>query len=68
MAEADLPALAEQVRALRSEDDYRSLLDRYGVRRTAPDFWSFSDKIMAAHQRANPVENGLLDYNRLENR
>jgi len=68
VAEADLPALAEQVRALRSEDDYRSLLDRYGVRRTAPDFWSFSDKIMAAHQQANPVENGLLDYNRLENR
>lgn len=66
--EKDLPTLVGQIRGLYDEAGYRKLLDRYGVRRTAPDFWAFSDKIMAAHQQADPIENGLLDYNRLENR
>lgn len=64
----ELPELARLVNELTDEASYTELMDRYGVRRTATDFWSHSDKIMTAHQQIDPVNNALLDYNRLENR
>ena len=63
-----LRVLVNRIVHLSSEDSYRSLVDRFGVRRTSPEFWSHSDKVLKAHHAANPLENGLLDYNRLENR
>ena len=66
--EEELPALVEQVSKLSDEASYQTIMDRYGVRRTAPDFWQYSDKLMVDHHISNPVENGLLDYNRLDNR
>jgi len=64
----ELPALAAAIAKLGSEADYRALLDRYGVRRTSPRFWSLSDELHAKHRAAQPIAAGLLDYNRLENR
>jgi hypothetical protein len=66
--EQDLPALVEQIGRLSDATAYQALMDRFGVRRTAADFWQHSDKVMAAHHAAAPIDNGLLDYNRLENR
>ena len=43
-------------------------MERYGVRRTSREFWRHSDEVIAAHHAAGPIANGLLDYNRLENR
>ena len=63
-----LPVLAYHLERLSSEDRYRSLVNRFGVRRTSPIFWQHSDKVLEAHYAANPLENGLLDYNRIENR
>jgi hypothetical protein len=63
-----LRVLVNRIVHLSSEDSYQSLIDRFGVRRTSPEFWSHSDKVLKAHHAANPLENGLLDYNRLENR
>jgi Fatty acid cis/trans isomerase (CTI) len=65
---ADLPALAAAIRGLGSEDDYRKLADRFAVRRTEPGFWAVSDAMVDAHARTTPLEAGLFDYNRLENR
>ena len=64
----DLPALVAQIGNLTDDASYQALMDRFGVRRSSPDFWQHSDKIMAAHQGAAPIDNALLDYNRLENR
>jgi hypothetical protein len=66
--EDDLEALVDAVATLTDEDAYARLMDRFGVRRTSPEFWSHSDRVMAAHHAADPVAHGLLDYNRLENR
>ncbi|GAL18322.1 fatty acid cis/trans isomerase [Vibrio maritimus] len=44
------------------------LLDNYAVRRTSKDFWGFSDQVHEFYQRTQPIEFGLLDYNRFENR
>jgi len=53
---------------LSDEASYGSLMNRYGVRRTAEGFWSYSDKVMQAHHETDPLNNALLDYSRLENR
>ncbi len=66
--QAELPRLAAQLQNLKDETGYRQLLDRFGVRRTHPGFWAFSDQLHAAWWQAQPLESGWLDYNRLENR
>ncbi len=64
----ELPDLARRVAALSSEADYRDLADRYVIRRTDPAFWAASDALQDAYRRVAPMEAGLLDYGRLENR
>jgi hypothetical protein len=64
----DLPGLRNAIAGLASEADYRALADRYAIRRTRPDFWEHSDALQEAHAAWAPVEAGLFDYNRLENR
>ncbi|ACE83915.1 fatty acid cis/trans isomerase [Cellvibrio japonicus] len=66
--ETDLPGFVSQLEAISSEEDYRRLLDKYGVRRTSADFWRFSDRLHERYRQQQPEEYGLLDYNRLENR
>ena len=65
---ADLPALTAAIRGLASEGDYRKLADRFAVRRTDPAFWAASDAMNDAYAQSMPLEAGLFDYNRLENR
>ncbi|MDE3019117.1 MAG: fatty acid cis/trans isomerase, partial [Nitrospirota bacterium] len=65
---AKLPEFTAAIAALGSEEDYRKFVERFGVRRTSPDFWPHSDQLHQAYRRAAPIESGLFDYNRLENR
>jgi len=66
--ESDVTAFVSAVAGLQTEDDYARLLDTYGIRRTNPEFWSNSDMFHLAYRRQYPLESGVLDYNRLENR
>lgn len=66
--EADLGLFADRISSMRTEDDYTQLLDDYGVRRTSAKFWQQSDAFHAAFEQLAPVEYGLFDYHRLENR
>jgi len=66
--ESQLPELANGIFGLQSEADYRSLVSRFGVRRNDPRFWQLSDRIAARYRETVPLEAGILDYNRLENR
>ena len=68
VSERELPALEAAIRGLASEADYRALADRFAIRRTSPAFWAASDALHEAYRAAAPLEAGLLDYNRLENR
>ena len=56
------------ISSLSNEDDYEALMDQFGVRRTNPDFWQYSDALHRAFEQQEPLDYGLLDYNRLENR
>jgi hypothetical protein len=62
--EQELAQFARDVRALSSEDDFRALRERYGVRRNVGWFWRLSDKLHAIYQRQDPIKYGVLDYNR----
>jgi Fatty acid cis/trans isomerase (CTI) len=67
-SEADLPALRTAIAGMASEADYRKLADRFAVRRTNAQFWATSDALHDAYGAWAPLEAGLFDYNRLQNR
>ena len=55
--------------SMRSEKDYANLVTDYGVRRTnVPLFWPLSDRLNAQYKEDQPIEAGLFDLNRYENR
>jgi hypothetical protein len=66
--QADLAALTAGIGTLASEADYRALADRFVIRRTSPAFWAASDALAGAYKQWSPLEAGLFDYNRLDNR
>ena len=66
--ESTLEDFVSTVEGLSNEEDYQALLSRFGVTRSDPDFWTHSDAMQMAYQKESPIEAGLFDYNRLENR
>lgn len=68
LSRKDLPEFTRRVAQLGSEADYRALVERFGVRRTSRDFWALSDTLNADYRRSEPIEAGILDLNRYENR
>lgn len=66
--EAEIPQLVSMLQTIETEDDYVALLDKFAVRRSSSDFWPFSDRVHQWYQQNQPIEFGLLDYNRFENR
>jgi hypothetical protein len=64
----ELPALRAALAGLASEADYRKFADRFAMRRTNPQFWATSDALHDAYLKWAPLEAGLFDYNRLQNR
>lgn len=63
----DLALFAEAVSQLQNPSDLTTLVDRFGVRRTDPRFWTISDAIHEKLRVDHPVEFGALDFSRLEN-
>lgn len=53
---------------IRTHDDYKKFVDKYGVRRTNPAFWQLADWFQDAFARHKPVLSGLFDLNRYHNR
>jgi hypothetical protein len=63
-----LEQFVNQMSSLEDEDDYEKLLDQFGIRRTDQNFWQHSDELHEWFEKNQPLQSGLLDYNRLENR
>ncbi|MEZ9445623.1 fatty acid cis/trans isomerase [Vibrio sp. 10N.222.54.F12] len=68
LTERDIPTLVKALQSLDTEKDYVALLDKFAVRRSSPEFWPFSDRVHRWYKQDQPIEFGLLDYNRFENR
>ncbi|MBT9100176.1 fatty acid cis/trans isomerase [Methylovulum psychrotolerans] len=63
-----LPDLINTIQHLNSEDSYTDLSARFAIRRTNPQFWPHTDLLHAAYRKSFPIEAGLFDFNRFENR
>lgn len=63
-----LPDLVADLNNMEDEEDYRRFADHYGVRRTNSSFWHHSDQVHNEFFKQDPLNAGLLDFNRLENR
>ena len=66
--ERELGSFITALRALQSEADYAAMLDKWGVRRTRKDFWVFSDWLHEWYRKHQPLQAGVIDLNRFENR
>jgi len=65
---AKLTEFTGTVQGLSSESDYQMLADHFGIRRTNPAFWTYSDALQDAYAHLTTGGAALLDYNRFENR
>lgn len=65
---SELDDFVDRITGLADEQGYRQLMQRYGIRRTNGQFWAHSDRIHQLYREIDPVNYGLLDYSRLENR
>ncbi|MEZ8100778.1 fatty acid cis/trans isomerase [Vibrio bivalvicida] len=68
LQEHQVPKLVEMLKNISSEEDYVKLLDTFAIRRSSDKFWPFSDRVHTWYKADQPIEFGLLDYNRFENR
>jgi len=66
--EDQLAEFVDDIGQLKTKIDYERLLDKFGIRRTNQNFWTYSDWVHAKYKKLDPIRAGLLDYNRFENR
>ena len=62
--------VAEFVAALEQARDtaaFENVVERWGIRRTHPEFWRYFHDMSAYIQQTEPLEAGVLDMNRYEN-
>ncbi len=57
-----------EMSALKTKAEYFAFKSRYGVRRTDKRLWPFSDQVHRIYRNSDPIESGILDFNRLEDR
>lgn len=51
----------------RNQPAFERVVERWGIRRTHPEFWRYFHDMAAYIQQTEPVEAGVLDMNRYEN-
>ncbi len=68
VALSEVDAFARHCATIRSHEDYKRFVDKYGVRRTNPAFWELADWFQDEYARNRPVMSGLFDLNRYQNR
>ncbi|WP_208530970.1 fatty acid cis/trans isomerase, partial [Pseudomonas aeruginosa] len=63
----DAEAFVGALEAAKSSEDFDKVVERWGVRRSNPRFWSYFHDLEAYIRETEPVEAGALDMNRYEN-
>ena len=64
---SEVQKFSDLIASVDSDEGFNDLVESFGVRRTHPDFWSISDKLHALYKGADPINAGMLDYNRYGN-
>jgi len=64
----EVEQFVSQATSVKTVDDYQLFVARFGLRRTATDFWEQADWFQSRHLAEQPLEAGIFDLNRYENR
>lgn len=65
--ENDLPTFVNTIENIRTQEDYDKFKATWGVARTNPEFWKFSDWFYDDAKMLNPSDSGLFDLTRYDN-
>ena len=68
VALSEIEDFTKHCATIRDHKDYEKFVDKYGVRRTSPEFWELADWFQDEYARNKPVLSGLFDLNRFQNR
>lgn len=63
----EVAAFVAALQQVDSDADFERIVERWGIRRTHPDFWSYFHDLEAYLRETEPIEAGALDMNRYEN-
>ncbi|SDS01111.1 Fatty acid cis/trans isomerase (CTI) [Halopseudomonas sabulinigri] len=63
----ELPSFVDSLSAIQQQAGLHSLADRWGVRRTHPQFWDIMADFKRSTEESTPEQAGILDVNRYEN-
>ncbi|MBC8881364.1 fatty acid cis/trans isomerase [Pseudomonas cerasi] len=64
---AQVPAFVDAMQQSKDQASFEQIVQRWGVRRTHPLFWSYFHDLNRYVQETEPREAGVLDMNRYEN-
>ena len=64
---SDVPAFAAAMEQVRNRGDFEQVVERWGMRRSHPLFWSYFNELTRYLEQVEPLEAGVLDMNRYEN-
>lgn len=62
-----VPEFVAAMEQVKDAEAFEQLVQRWGVRRSHPEFWRYFHDLDRYIQRTDPVEAGILDMNRYEN-
>jgi len=62
-----VPAFVAAMEQVRDAKAFERLVDRWGIRRTHPQFWEYFHDLTAHIRETQPLEAGVLDMNRYQN-
>jgi len=64
----DVQAFVDEYVEVDSFERYDTLITKYGIRRSNPQFWQNADWFNAKYRHDQPVVAGVFDLNRYQNR
>jgi len=62
-----IDSFTQTLKSVENAADFERLVDRWGVRRTSPRFWSTLDWIHQDARKRSPTEAGIFDFGRYKN-
>ena len=63
----EVPAFVAAMENAKDADHFEKVVERWGIRRSHPQFWQYFHDLSRYIHETEPVEEGVLDMNRYEN-
>ena len=67
IAAQDVPAFVAAMEQVRDQAAFDQVVERWGIRRSHPQFWFYFHDLSRYIEETEPVEAGVLDMNRYKN-